>query len=418
MAEAAPWEIAIRVETAHALSRKGCPRGWALTEHRGFARLNITAKAGGGKRRQIQLPIPWHFDNAKKIGAAVCKIYDDFSSGIEPEQAAKTITYTSGSESDTRTADTQKANPEQQTDWNALIERYCEYKIRTGEIKESTWTRVHRHHMKHVLDAFVSRHPPQSATQLLDRLTLHWADKPGGRTRQIQMQATSALLRWAVAQGELAAARWEPPTDLSSFVGRSRSAKAITTPLEVGHILALVRALPDPRWRLAFQLMAAYGLRPEELQHLQLRDGRLWCTYEKVASRGKTKPRALRLLPCDDWAANWRLADQFCPADLPPMRSGFCGNDIRQYLHRRPLWNQLRQEYEAKGEKLVPYSCRHGYAHRAHVICDLPPKVVAAAMGHSVQTHLAAYSRWCGDDVVDDAFAKAAIALNKMPSVF
>ena len=70
-------------------------------------------------------------------------------------------------------------------------------------------------------------------------------------------------------------------------------------PLEVGHILALVRALPDPRWRLAFQLMAAYGLRPEE----------------------------------------------------------------------------LRQEHEAKGEKLVPYSCRHGYAHRAHVICGLQPLV-------------------------------------------
>jgi hypothetical protein len=27
--------------------------------------------------------------------------------------------------------------------------------------------------------------------------------------------------------------------------------------------------------------------------------------------------------------------------------------------------------------------------------------------GHSVQIHLAAYSRWCGDEVVDDAFAKA-----------
>ncbi|MCP9792442.1 hypothetical protein KBZ20_10105 [Vulcanococcus limneticus Candia 3F8] len=100
MAEAAPWEIAIRVETAHALSRKGCPRGWALTEHRGFARLNITAKAGGGKRRQIQLPIPWHFDHAKKIGEAVCRIYDDFSSGIEPEQAAKKITFTSSEQSD------------------------------------------------------------------------------------------------------------------------------------------------------------------------------------------------------------------------------------------------------------------------------------------------------------------------------
>jgi integrase len=407
MAEAAPWEIAIRVETAHALSRKGCPRGWALTEHRGFARLNITAKAGGGKRRQIQLPIPWHFDHAKKIGEAVCRIYDDFSSGIEPELAAKKIAFTSSEQSDDGSTIAQRAIPEQQIDWDDLIERYREYKIRNGEIKESTWTRVHRHHMKLVLEAFATRQPPRSATQLLDRLTLHWADKPGGRTRQIQMQATSALLRWAVAQDQLPATQWEPPTDLSPFVGRSRSAKAVTTPLEVSHILALVRALPDPRWRLAFQLMAAYGLRPEELQHLQLRDGRLWCTYEKVASRGKTKPRALRLLPCDDWAADWKLAEHFRPGDLPPMRSGFCGNDIRQYLHRRPLWNKLRQEYESKGEKLVPYSCRHGYAHRAHVICDLPPKVVAAAMGHSVQTHLAAYSRWCGDDVVDDAFAKA-----------
>lgn len=149
--------------------------------------------------------------------------------------------------------------------------------------------------MKLVVEAFGARQPPRSATQRLDRLTLHWADKPGGRTRQIQMPATSALLRW------------EPPTDLNPFVGRSRSQKAVSTPLEVGHILALVRALPDPRWRLAFQLMAAYGLGFEELQHLQLHDGRLWCIDEKVASRGKTE---------------------------------FCG----------------------KGEKLVPYSCRHGYA--------------------------------------------------------
>ena len=116
MAEAAPREIAIRVETAHALSRKGCARGWALTEHRGFARLNITAKAGGGKRRQIQLPIPWHFDHAKKIGEAVCRIYADFSSGIEPEQAAQKIAFTSSEQSDDGSTAAQRANPEQQTD--------------------------------------------------------------------------------------------------------------------------------------------------------------------------------------------------------------------------------------------------------------------------------------------------------------
>jgi integrase len=75
---------------------------------------------------------------------------------------------------------------------------------------------------------------------------------------------------------------------------------------------------------------------------------------------------------------------------------------------------ELKREYEARGEKLVLYSCRHAYAHRAHLICDLPPKVVAAAMGHSVQTHLAAYSRWCGDDVVDDAFDQAARRLDQV----
>jgi hypothetical protein len=34
-------------------------------------------------------------------------------------------------------------------------------------------------------------------------------------------------------------------------------------------------------------------------------------------------------------------------------------------------------------------------------------------MGHSVRTHLAAYSRWCGDDGVDEAFAKAELRLGQ-----
>ncbi|PZU97233.1 MAG: hypothetical protein DCF24_12580 [Cyanobium sp.] len=208
---------------------------------------------------------------------------------------------------------------------------------------------------------------------------------------------------WRAAPG----GAWEPPQDLAMFVGRSRAAKAITTSLEVEHILAMVQAIPDPRWRFAFQLMAVYGLRPEELQHLQIRQGRLWCKYEMVASRGKTRPRLLRVLPCDDWADGWSLEARFSTQKLPPMQPGLGGGYVGHYLMNRPLWKELRREYEANGEKLVPYSCRHGYAHRAHVVCDLPPKVVAAAMGHSVQTHLAAYSRWCGDDMVDDAFAKA-----------
>ena len=421
MPAARDWEDTIRAVVSHALSQKGCRRGWTVLSHRGHARLNIAAGAGRGRRRQVLLPIPWECDQIDHIRDAVVQVYEEFQQGIEPDACVARMPRADGS----RAAEgefgsgrgTQTGHPGRPrhrgmaavlalADWEELIAAFREHKLISGEIKPSTWHRVYRHHMNHVLGAVAAVTPPQNAKQLLETLARIWADKPGGRTRQIQIQSTAALLRWAVADRRLGE-DWEPPQDLAVFVGRSRAAKAITTPLEVEHILALVRAIPDARWRFAFQLMAAYGLRPEELQHLQIRQGRLWCMYEKVASRGKTRPRVLRPLPCDDWADGWRLEERFPTQELPPMQPGLGGGYVGHYLMNRPLWKELRREYEAKGEKLVPYSCRHGYAHRAHVICDLPPKVVAAAMGHSVQTHLAAYSRWCGDDVVDDAFAKA-----------
>ncbi|QNI68521.1 hypothetical protein [Synechococcus sp. BMK-MC-1] len=421
MPAARDWEDTIRAVVSHALSQKGCRRGWTVLNHRGHARLNIAAGAGRGRRRQVLLPIPWECDQIDHIRDAVVQVYEEFQQGIEPDACVARMPRADGS----RAAEgefgsgrgTQTGHPGRPrhrgmaavlapADWEELIAAFREHKLISGEIKPSTWHRVYRHHMNHVLGVVAAVTPPQNAKQLLETLARIWADKPGGRTRQIQIQSTAALLRWAVAERRLGE-DWEPPQDLAVFVGRSRTAKAITTPLEVSHIQALVRAIPDVRWRFAFQLMAAYGLRPEELQHLQIHQGRLWCMYEKVASRGKTRPRVLRPLPCDDWADGWRLEERFPTQELPPMQPGLGGGYVGHYLMNRPLWKELRREYEAKGEKLVPYSCRHGYAHRAHVICDLPPKVVAAAMGHSVQTHLAAYSRWCGDDVVDDAFAKA-----------
>ncbi|MFO7629689.1 MAG: hypothetical protein R6W06_09300 [Prochlorococcaceae cyanobacterium] len=289
-----------------------------------------------------------------------------------------------------------------------MVELYCDHKLCSGEVKTATWERMYRPRMNLMLDLLAAGFSggPEDADALLRLTAGQWAERPGCRTRQLQVQNTAALLRWLVQQGRLGQA-WDPPRDLGPFIGRSRQQRTVTTPMPVEHIQAMVRAIPNARWRLCFQLIAAYGLRPEEIQHLELRQGRLWCLYEKVAARGKTKPRPLRLLPCDKWAAAWNLEETYAADLLPPMRPGHGAQDVSQYLRRRSLWMELKRDYEAQGEKLVLYSCRHAYAHRAHVICDLPPKVVAAAMGHSVQTHLAAYSRWCGDDVVDDAFVKA-----------
>jgi integrase len=266
--------------------------------------------------------------------------------------------------------------------------------------------------MTELLATFESKRPPTNPRELLEAVTARWSKRPGARGRQMQVQQTAALLRWGVDNGTLAL-EWAPPLDLDPFVGRKREAKTITTPVEVQHILELVDAIPDARWRFAFQLLAAYGLRPEELQHLQIRSGRMWCNYRKSTSRGETQPRLLRLLPCDDWAESWNLLETFKSQPLPSMRPGYGAEDMGVYMRRRRRWQELRQDYEAAGEKLVLYSARHGYAHRAHLICELPPKVAAAAMGHSVETHLASYSKWCGDEVVDDAFERAARRLGR-----
>jgi len=192
-------------------------------------------------------------------------------------------------------------------------------------------TRSGRHHINHVLGAVAAvarRRTPSSC----------WRPWPGsGRISQGAAPARSRSsrpppccvggLRWLSED-------WEPPQDLAVFVGRSRAAKAIATPLEVEHLLALVKAIPDSRWRFAFQLMATYGLRPEELQHLQIRQGRLWCMDEKVASRGKTRPRVLRALPCDDWADGWRLDVRLPTQELPPIQPGLGGGYVGHYWAR------------------------------------------------------------------------------------
>ena len=393
------WVAALRLSLTSDLGPRS---GWTVSEMRGRVLLNVSASAAGGARQQRVLPLAWAASERQTIHAAILAIHADFSDGVPLDLAVETHARIPSDESSPNGIAVCEA-----INWPQLIQGFKDHKLSSGAIKQSTWDEIYWRRMVVIQDAVGGKQRPISSKQLLQAVIESWKDRPGSRGRQLQVQFTAALLRWGVDSERLPSS-WAPPLDLSIYVGRKREERGITTPIEVSHVLELVEAIPDPRWRMAFQLMATYGLRPEELQHLESRKGQLWTTYQKVSSRGRTRSRMLRLLPCDDWAQAWQLEKAFRSDRMPPMRPGHGAEDLGTYMRRRTLWQQLRREYEEQGEKLVLYSCRHGYAHRAHVICELPPKVVAAAMGHSVETHLAAYSRWCGDDVVDDAFAKAA----------
>jgi len=394
------WASVLRSGLRLSLAQRGTSSGWRVSDLRGRTRLTVDAIGG---RHQVLLPLEWAQDQADAIRETVLAIHAAHSDGLPLDRAIAAALATD------EPATGPAGGP---VNWPELVERFKVRKLSSGAIKPQTWENVYQRRMTELLATLTGKNPPTNPRELLEAITARWADQPGSRGRQMQVQQTAALLRWGVDQGALGL-EWAPPLDLDPFVGRKREAKAITTPLEVKHILELVEAIPDPRWQFAFQLLAAYGLRPEELQHLELRDGRLWCSYRKSTSRGETKPRPLRLLPCDDWAEDWNLLKRFKIQQLPPMRPGYGAEDLGLHMRRRQRWQELRREYEAAGEKLVLYSARHGYAHRAHLICELPPKVAAAAMGHSVETHLAAYSKWCGDDVVDDAFERAGARLGR-----
>lgn len=125
-------------------------------------------------------------------------------------------------------------------DWAGLIRRYQQHKLRSGEIKETTWERLYKPRMALLLKSAKGPPAARDATQLLEAQADLWSQRPGCRTRRLQIQYTAALLRWAISQ-KLLPAPWAPPPDLSTIIGRSRESRAVTTPIAVPDILAIVQ---------------------------------------------------------------------------------------------------------------------------------------------------------------------------------
>ena len=185
MPAARGWEDTIRAVVSHALFQKGCRRGWTVLNHRGHARLNIAAGAGGGRRRQVLLPIQWECDQIDQIRDAVVQVYEEFQQGIEPDACVARMPRPDGLRGAEAEASAgrspQAGHPGRPRHrgmaavlapghWEELIAAFREHKLISGEIKPSTWHRVYRHHMNHVLGAVAVAAPPQNAKQLLETL--------------------------------------------------------------------------------------------------------------------------------------------------------------------------------------------------------------------------------------------------------
>jgi integrase len=362
-------------------------RPWSVSPMRGKAKLFV--RFSDGSRRSVVLPYAWVPAQARDIQAAAEQIAAQLAAGIPLAEAAAPFTGNAGAA---------PPPPIAGGDLLAAWEAFGHHKVTTGAIKPTTWAKDYRPSAERLAEVH-SR--ATTAKELLTAIGEQWP--AGARRRQIAVQHVAAMLRWACDEDQLPADRWTPPTSLRRFTGEALPTTEAAVPLTDQQILDLLDGLPTDaaggRWRFVFQLLAAYGLRPVEVQHLQPRhDGQLWCTYQKRSGGGTTRPRALRALH-PEWEAEWALRERLAAGEAMPPFGGGVADAARRYLARQDAWAPLA----AAG--ITPYGFRHGYSLRAHQSYGLSPRITAALMGHSIETHQRVYGTWADSDTIDGAIA-------------
>ncbi|MDA9661483.1 tyrosine-type recombinase/integrase [bacterium] len=371
--ETEPWLKPFRRQIAIT-----CADGWLVRNNRGKMRLNVI---GVGT---LSLPYEWSERGAALALPRIQQIFKRWAGGQITLAAAAQNANTSSSH--------------QQVNITQLIDKYREFVPNAGD---KTWKEFYLPVLRNCREQFKSRPPVDGETLCLACLQ-QW--EQGSRMRQTSRQKLYGFLNWAVQRGHLKPI-YSPPAALPETL----KPKRVGYPLTDVQILQLLDNLPEgerhERWRFAIQLCAVFGLRPEELRWLRVKDGangsELWSIYRKSmgGKKGaKTEPRRLHplfLRDADGSAIDWNLQARLQVGEqLPPLnREGDGAQALNIYLRRREVWNSIRAEVEHQGEQLTTYSFRHRYAKGMHA-ANVPIANISEAMGHTIEVHLGSYARF------------------------
>lgn len=147
-----------------------------------------------------------------------------------------------------------------------------------------------------------------------------------------------------------------------------------------------IDAIPDPRWKQVFGLIAVYGLRSSEpfcLESHTDNDGWIEISENSKTGYRVVMPRKVEWL--DRWNL-WKLDLPKCEFNWPTRKKG----DKTVTYMRRHL-------DKAEWQKPKPYDLRHAYAGRIYTSKEfdhLLPHTTARYMGHSEKIHRDYYQRW------------------------
>jgi len=393
---AEPWEVVLRQQV------RELARGWSVKEHRGRIRLRVRHE--GRPEEAVTLEFAWASNAAGDAYTRIRNVLALVQQGHSLKAAAEVAAGRAPALTEDR-------------DWHGAVQRFRDQKLHHGTaIKQVTWSGVYEPVLNSAVELLTGRKPPVDPAELIDRCIRDWP--PGSRTRQQRARTLAQFLRYCVDR-ERFPAHWVPPASLKDHIGR-KPADAISMagdPVPDERIVELISSLPADqagcRWGDALRLLAELGLRPIELLYLSVRtdprtgEDHWFCTYQKRSGGGVTRPR--RLYPLPLVGQEWNLLDRWKRGDiqLPPIREGKgAANSTLIYLNRQTGWCQLRDELEAEGLRLVPYSFRHSYSVRGHQR-GIDSGSMALAMGHSLEVHCRSYP-WATEVGAAAAFIRAA----------
>ena len=398
-----PWEQALRS------SIRSSKPGWTVTEARGKTLLRYRP-ADGSKPDSCLLPLPWEVSSTEKILILSNRIAAIMAAG---EQG--TLKGALAAAQDSSTTMRRKA------DWPAIRESLRTL-LMTGrnEIVERTW----RDNYLNYINAAISIVEAGKATDghsLLQLTLLHWEGKH--EARAVCCGALRALIDHGIQRHGLARSWKIDAADVKELRGKSPK-KRIKATLTDSEILQMIDSLEqrNRQWANVLRLLALYGLRPVELQHLhpkQQDDGTLglWCSYNKNCGGKLTDARWLQ--PCylrdgTGEPVRWNLVGALHAGllDLPRGRDGefrrLEGRTVLNYLDSMPEWKQLDERTTARGEWLRPYTFRDSFSLRCHQQ-GIEIGSIAMAMGHTLAVHSSNY-RWASEQTTAAAFAAAFAA--------
>jgi hypothetical protein len=273
-----------------------CGRGWTVQEKNGQVRLNVRREALQGS---VVLPFPWERSATGDIQARIRNIYALVQEGRSLKEAALVVA--------------RGAPKSGGCAWQEALIGFEKEKQMEG-LREKGWNDNYKPSLSYAVDLLEGHNPPQNAMELGRLVIERWEPYP--RSRQIAVNSLSSFLNYCIEVYGINAGAWTLTSRqkkvLKGAPGKRRNKAVLTDQQMLALLDSLGNRAEAKLWRKRLMLAMLYGLRPEELNHLEQRlgpEGKLlvWCSYEKPSGRSKTRQRWLD--PCPLNGAVWQDLD-------------------------------------------------------------------------------------------------------------